>query len=281
MKALEPVPAPPDPPELPDAARPRWPAWMGFAAMGGGLVAVTVAAIPLVPAALVLDEPGALGAVALLVLILVQDVAFVLTAGFFARLKGRLRAWHFGLRATPPKRTLAIAVGAGLGIFGFELGYIELLGVDETNVDDLSGDGALAVLAISLAVIVVAPVTEELFFRAFFYRSLRTRLPVWPAVAINGSVFGALHFQGFESVQILPVIAVFGYVVCLVYEFTGSVFAVIAIHAAFNTLASTGTESTATLVLPLVIGAAVLCGCVLAAVRLGPGPSPFPPPARA
>jgi len=269
VKALEPVPAPPDPPELPDAARPRWPAWMGFAAMGGGLVAVTVAAIPLVPAALLLDEPGALGAVALLVLILVQDVAFVLTAGFFARLKGRLRAWHFGLRATPPKRTLAIAVGAGLGIFGFELGYIELLGVDETNVDDLSGDGALAVLAISLAVIVVAPVTEELFFRAFFYRSLRTRLPVWPAVAINGSVFGALHFQGFE------------YVVCLVYEFTGSVFAVIAIHAAFNTLASTGTESTATLVLPLVIGAAVLCGCVLAAVRLGPGPSPFPPPAPA
>lgn len=272
---------PPDPPELPPAARPRWPAWMGFAAMGAGLVVVTVAVVPLVPVVLLLTEGGAIGALALLTLLLVQDVAFVLTAGFFARLKGRVRAWHFGLRATPPKRTLAIVVGATLAIFGFEIGYIELLGVDESNVDDITGEGTFAVFAVSLAVIVVAPVTEELFFRAFFYRSLRTHLPIWLAVFINGSVFGMLHFQGFESLSILPVIAMFGFAVCLVYEATGSVFAVIAIHAAFNTLATTDTETTATLILPLAVGVAVCASCVLAALRLGPAPSPFPPPAHA
>lgn len=254
---------------------------MGFAAMGAGIVVVSVAAIPLLPAVLLLADTGALGAIALLTLLLVQDVAFVLTAGCFARLKGRLHRWHFGLRATPPRRTLAIVVGATVALFGFEFGYIELLGVDETNVDDLTGEGALAVLALSLAVIVVAPVTEELFFRAFFYRSLRTHLPIWLAVFVNGTVFGMLHFQGLDTLVILPVIAVFGFGVCLVYEATGSVFAVIAIHAAFNTVASVDPDTTATLILPLAVGVGVLAACVLAAQRLGPAPSPFPPPARA
>ena len=255
---------------------------MGFAAMGAGLVVVTVAAIPLVPAALLLIDDGALGAFALLGLLLVQDMAFVLTAGFFARMKGRVRAWQFGLRASPLKRTLAVTVGAALAVLAFELAYVELLGVDESNADELTtAEGAAAVLAISLAVIVVAPVTEELFFRAFFYRSLRTHLSIWLAVLVNGSVFGLLHFQGINSLEILPVIAVFGYAVCLVYEATGSVFSVIAIHAVFNTLATTSSDSTAQLVVPPAVGVAVLAACVLAAVRLGAAPSPFPPVARA
>jgi membrane protease YdiL (CAAX protease family) len=96
---------------------------------------------------------------------------------------------------------------------------------------------------VALAVIVVAPVTEEFFFRGFFYRALRTRLSVWAAALIDGLVFGALHFQGPNSAVILPVIAVFGVGQCLVYERTGSLFAVIAIHAAFNTVATLGYPS--------------------------------------
>jgi uncharacterized protein len=96
---------------------------------------------------------------------------------------------------------------------------------------------------VALAVIVVAPVTEEFFFRGFFYRALRTRLSVWAAALIDGVVFGALHFQGPNSAVILPVIAVFGVGQCLVYERTGSLFAVIAIHAAFNTVATLGYPS--------------------------------------
>ena len=44
----------------------------------------------------------------------------------------------------------------------------------------------VAGFAVALAVIVVAPVAEEIFFRAFFYRALRTRLPVWSAALIDG-----------------------------------------------------------------------------------------------
>jgi membrane protease YdiL (CAAX protease family) len=61
-------------------------------------------------------------------------------------------------------------------------------------------------------------------------------LPDPPELALLGSfaaivvVFGALHFQGADSTVILPVIAVLGVGQCLVYERTGSLFAVIAIH---------------------------------------------------
>ena len=91
----------------------------------------------------------------------------------------------------------------------------------------------IAVLTVAILVAVVAPIAEEFFFRAFFYRALRTRLRVWSAALIDGLVFAALHFEGPHSAEILPVIAFFGVGQCLVYERTGSLFAVIAIGVAW------------------------------------------------
>ncbi|MGI8946145.1 MAG: CPBP family intramembrane glutamic endopeptidase [Thermoleophilaceae bacterium] len=275
MSARVPATAPPESPELPDAARPRWPPWLGFAAMGAGTLAVLFLGIPILPAILLTETDGAVGALALLAALVVQDATFVGAAVFLASRRGRPRPWHFGIRPSPPRRTILIAVLVALLLFGFEVGYIELLGVDESNTEDLGGEsGVLAALALSGAVIVVAPVTEEIFFRGFFYRALRTRLRVWLAAPINGLIFGSLHFQGLSSLEILPVIAVFGIGVCLVYEATASIFAVIAIHAAFNTFAVAGTD--VGVLVPLLVGLAVVAVCVVVPVRLRAAPSPFP-----
>jgi membrane protease YdiL (CAAX protease family) len=95
---------------------------------------------------------------------------------------------------------------------------------------------------------------------------------VWSAALIDGIVFAALHFQGPDTAIILPVIAVFGVGQCLVYERTGSLFAVIAIHAAFNTFATLGIAP-----LPaIVVGALVVLGCILAPQRFGKWPTPVP-----
>ena len=71
----------------------------------------------------------------------------------------------------------------------------------------------------------VAPVAEELFFRAFFYRALRNRLRVWSACLINALIFTSLHVQYFVVPEAFVIIAFFAVVACLVYEVTGSVFA--------------------------------------------------------
>jgi uncharacterized protein len=263
---------PPDPPELPEAAGPQWPPWQAPAALFGSFAAIIVASIPLLPVILTYGISEALAGIALLVLLLVQDGLLVLAAVLFASMKRRPRRWHFGIRATPLWRTLGwVLLAFGL-MMAFEFGYIDLFGVDETNVDELGEDNLVAGLAVSIAVIVVAPVAEEIFFRAFFYRALRTRLPVWSAALIDGIVFGLLHFQGIDTAIILPVIAIFGVGQCLVYERTGSVFAVIAIHAAFNTVAMLSVAP-----LPaIVIGVFVILGCLLAPLKAGRAPSPVP-----
>jgi membrane protease YdiL (CAAX protease family) len=263
---------PPDPPELPEAAGPQWPPWQAPAALFGSFAAIVVASIPLLPVILTYGISEALAGIALLVLLLVQDGLLVLAAVLFASMKRRPRRWHFGIRATPLWRTLGwVLLAFGL-MMAFEFGYIDLFGVDETNVDELGGDNLVAGFAVSIAVIVVAPVAEEIFFRAFFYRALRTRLPVWSAALIDGIVFGLLHFQGIDTAIILPVIAIFGVGQCLVYERTGSVFAVIAIHAAFNTVAMLSVAP-----LPaIVIGVLVILGCLLAPLKAGRAPSPVP-----
>jgi CAAX protease family protein len=259
-------------PELPEAARPQWPPWYAPAALFASLGAIMVASIPLLPVVFTVEISEAVAGVALLALLLVQDGLLVLAAVLFASIRHPPPRWHFGIRATRLWPTVGWAALAFALMLGIELGYIELFGVDQTNVEDLGEENLVAGFAVALAVIVVAPVAEEIFFRAFFYRALRTRLRVWSAALIDGIVFGSLHFQGLDTVIILPVIALFGVGQCLVYERTGSLFAVIAIHAAFNTFAMLS-------VVPLpaiLIGLLVIIGCLLAPLRAGSWPSPVP-----
>ena len=262
----------PNPPELPESARPPWPPWYAPVALVGSFGAILIASFPLLPVIIALGISDALAGISLLVLLLVQDGLLVGAALLFASFKRRPRPWHFGVRATRLWPTLGWAVLAFAFMIGFEIGYIELFGVDESNVEDVDDGSTVAAFAVALAVIVVAPVSEEFFFRGFFYRALRTRLRVWSAAVIDGLVFASLHFQGPDTAIILPVIAMFGVGQCLVYERTGSLFAVIAIHAAFNTFATLGIAP-----LPaIMVGALVILGCILAPKQFGKWPTPVP-----
>jgi uncharacterized protein len=262
---------PPDPPELPEAARPRWPPWYGPVALFTSLSGIAFFAAPLVPVILTTGISETLEALGLLVLLMVQDGVLVGAALLFASFTRSPRPWHFGVRSTRFWPTAGWTAVGFAALLGFELAYIELFDVAETNVEELGKDEPFAGLAVTLAVIVIAPAAEELFFRGFFYRALRSRLRIWSAALIDGVVFGSLHFQSPDSAIILPVIAVFGVGQCLVYERTGSLFAVIAIHAAFNAVAMLGVAPVAA----VLIGLLVIAGCVGLPRRLGPAPSPF------
>lgn len=76
----------------------------------------------------------------------------------------------------------------------------------------------------------LAPLSEELFFRAGLYRFTRQKLGRLPALLINAVCFGALHgnWAGF-----LP-LAVLGVILALAYEATGSIVVVIVAHSLFN-----------------------------------------------
>jgi membrane protease YdiL (CAAX protease family) len=93
----------------------------------------------------------------------------------------------------------------------------------------------LLAVMIALAV-VIAPLNEELVFRAGIFRYLRTRIPRWAALLLPALTFAALHvnwqtWQGLASLAPLVVLAI---VLAIAYERTGNIGTSIVAHACFN-----------------------------------------------
>jgi CAAX protease family protein len=154
---------------------------------------------------------------------------------------------------------------AALGLFCFYIFagvYSALVGIseDQTTLDDLGANESALMMAISaVLVVVVAPVVEEIFFRGFFYRALRTSLPIWGAALITGTIFGAIHV--FTGAQAVPILIVLGVILCLVYEHTGTLYSVIGLHAFNNAIAFSVTTEEVAMAMPL--GAAVIAACAI------------------
>ncbi len=88
---------------------------------------------------------------------------------------------------------------------------------------------ALSAAMIFLAAI-IAPVTEELIFRAGLFRYVRTRLPRWAALLLPACLFAAMH----NHLASFAPLVVLGIVFSLTYERTGRIGTAIVAHALFN-----------------------------------------------
>jgi membrane protease YdiL (CAAX protease family) len=266
---------PPEPPELPVGAdpAPRWPLWYAPVGFLAGfaitlLVSVIAGVIATAAGADVEDDiPPSL----VVILTLLQGVILAGTAIFLASRTRRPRPWHFGLRRArfwPSVGWAALGLGC---FFLFVIVYSAIVTPEgeQSVTEDLGADeSTLALIAAGFVVIVVAPVAEEFFFRGFFYRALRSRLGVLAAAAIDGVVFGLIHFTGSETLELLPILGVLGFIFCIVYERTRTLYTVIALHA-FNNSIAYGVDADAAAV-SLVLGPLMLAGCMLAPRLLHP-----------
>jgi membrane protease YdiL (CAAX protease family) len=262
--AFEPPPPPPARPELPEGATPRWPAWYAGVGFLVALIA-TLIVVGIVAAATgaATDEDDTTFTV---VATFLQGLIFIGTAVMFASFVRRPRPEHFGLR---PTRFWPAVGWAALGIASFYVAvaiYTAIVQPDaeQTVAQDLGADeGTFGMIAAGFMVVCVAPVAEEFFFRGFFYRALRSRYTVLVAAAIDGLVFGIIHydFSGADALLILPPLGVLGFVFCLVYERTGSLYPVIGLHALNNAIAYGVTVEDASV--SLVLGPLMLLACAL------------------
>jgi uncharacterized protein len=262
--SIDPTPPPPELPELPEGAGPRWPAWyagIGFlVALISTLVVVGIVAAA--TGASTDDENPTFTVVATFL----QGVIFIGTAVLFASFAGKPRAEHFGLRRSPFWPTVG---WAALGLFSFYVLaaiYTAVVQPDaeQTVAQDLGADqGTFGLIAAGFMVICVAPVAEEFFFRGFFYRALRSRYSVLGAALIDGILFGAIHwdFSTADGLLIIPPLAALGFMFCLVYERTGSIYPVIALHALNNAIAFGVTVEDAGV--SLVLGPLMLIACAV------------------
>lgn len=146
---------------------------------------------------------------------------------------------RLGLRRFP----LASGIGwmfASYGIFfAFAAAYGLIVQTDSEQqvLQDIAAEQDTAILiAQGILVIVVAPITEELFFRGFVFGGLRGRMTLWPAAIISGIFFGSIHLIG-GSWEVIPPLAVFGVLLAWLYERTGSLGPPMMMHALQNSIA--------------------------------------------
>lgn len=92
----------------------------------------------------------------------------------------------------------------------------------------------IAIFAV-LAIVVLAPVAEEIFFRGFFFAGLRQRWSLWPSALLSGAVFGLVHAPTGPTAAI-P-LAGLGVGLAWLYNKTGSIYPSMLAHFLNNAIA--------------------------------------------
>ena len=274
------TPAPPELPERPEGVE-REPQWPALFALWAFLVGITGTFLLVGIGAAIIGADGESETPGFVVLAtLVQAVVLVGTAVLFASFVTRPRPWHFGLRRTPLRTGLGWAA-AGIVTFYVVAAIYSVIvptDVEQGVTEDLGAeDGTLGLIIAGLMVMIVAPVAEELFFRGFFYKALRSRFSMVAAAMLDGLLFGLIHynFEGSEALLLLPPLALLGFVFCVVYEKTGSLFPVIGMHA-FNNSVAYAAQADDGWQVSIVVGPLVLGACVLIPRMLGGRPKVAP-----
>lgn len=137
---------------------------------------------------------------------------------------------------------IAGVLGAYPVILGVALGWQQILTLLQSYGLPISMDEQLAVELfreteqrwvlgiLGFAAIILAPIGEELVFRAGLYRFLLGHMPKAVAMILAGSIFGFMHLN---VVGFAP-LAVFGCLLCLAYDLTGNLKVPIVMHMLFN-----------------------------------------------
>jgi membrane protease YdiL (CAAX protease family) len=135
-------------------------------------------------------------------------------------------------------RAVGYAVVALIAIYTVAFVYVSLSGADPDEEQGLVPDGwdssrAPAFVAFFLAVVVLAPIVEELTFRGIGFTLLGSRYGTWVAILGTGVLFGAAH----GLLEALPVLAFFGVAVGYLRDRTRSIYPGMLLHSSFNALA--------------------------------------------
>jgi membrane protease YdiL (CAAX protease family) len=181
-----------------------------------------------------------------------SDAAILATQALFDGLLvavaiGMASGWHFDLRAALGRLGLRrfdlSALGWMFAVLGtYYAGAIAfsalILKPDQEDIGKELGVCSpgigIAIFAV-MAIVVLAPIAEEIFFRGFLFAGLRTRWSLWPSALLSGAIFGLVHAPTGPTAAI-P-LAGLGVGLAWLYNKTGSLWPCILAHFLNNALA--------------------------------------------
>lgn len=262
---LPPIAPPPARPELPEGVTPtagppywtppsapapepgpRWPAFPWWAPLPALAIAFVVAMVVFVVSAGLADAFGAdvdledppTGII--VVGTMAQDFGLIVFAFVFAAMGGsRPTLEMFGFRQTRLWAAIGWTALTFISFYVFSFIWALVVGIEES--DDLAvelgaKDSTLNLVVIALLVTVIAPITEEFFFRGFCFPAFARKIGVAGAAIAVGVIFGAIHI-GSAKLEFIPPLMIFGALLCLLAWRTDSLLPCIALHAVNNALA--------------------------------------------
>ncbi len=144
----------------------------------------------------------------------------------------RWKRWPWVLLIAPCSVLGMWAVFGGLHYSGY-VKWMESLGVDTVQdtvrlLQDSRDPMVLGLMA--AAAVLAAPLCEEIVFRGYFYPVLKRFAGMWPAAISSSLVFACAHGN---LTAALPLF-IFGMLLVVLYEKTGSLWAPIGVHLCFN-----------------------------------------------
>ena len=102
--------------------------------------------------------------------------------------------------------------------------------LQETVEEIANVESTLLFLLMPLPVVILAPLWEEIVFRAGLFRYLKNLVPVLAAGLLSAACFSLIHMQPAQFGGLF----VMGCMLALVYQKSGSLWAPICLHAIFN-----------------------------------------------
>ncbi len=193
---------------------------------------------------------------------IIVEISLAVTALLFMRLEG-LSILQTARLHLPERRTILLTLAAlpGLWITGVGLNLLStlILGYTAPATPSQFPANALEAIALALTTVVVAPICEELMFRGYVQRAYE-RHHAWVGVVVGGLIFALYHlrFQGVFS--LVPVALALGFVAWR----TGSIFPGMALHSAFNAIATVLLIATSFAPATVVGGLTIMALCLAA-----------------
>jgi uncharacterized protein len=227
----------PEAPTVPASEAPPATAGWGTGRVLAGLALLLVIALLSAAIATAFDpDLETLGAVLVLQAFLAGAMVYVPFQ--MANPEGFARPAELGLGPSLRSPVSTAALGY-LAYLGCALVISQLFSPEQEDITRELGvdEGALGAIAAFFLIVIAAPIAEEIFFRGFMFAGIRSHGSFAIAALVSSGIWGLFHYQNEDSWPVVLQLALFGVILCAVYERTGSIRPAIALHMLNNALA--------------------------------------------
>lgn len=146
---------------------------------------------------------------------------------------------NLGLRdgVTSPGQTALWVIGGYVALYSTVVIYniiVSVLGLDflqpSEQLDSSVFDSDVVIILAGIAIVLCAPIAEEILFRGFLFGGLLRYMPMWLAALLSGGLFSLAHF----NVGLVIPFTLVGAILAFLYARTNSLVTNISVHLLFN-----------------------------------------------